>query len=462
MGLNKILSILITSCIFIQMSANSGAFSYSGSGGNLMPLQETLIELKKEVLEFSLDKTSYHTKVIFHFFNPSQSSKKIKVGFVSNSSYTEQDVRDYFDTIPAIKNFNVMVDGKTKKFIIKRLKLEDDTILGYRGNEYIFLFDVVFKPGYTIIEHNYDARVHNDFDLGEGELLGFDYILNTGLLWANKEIEDFTMKLNLGERRICKLNLNHQDMKFSREGKIINELGIIRIQNGELIFKKQNFKPEEDIWINIWEDLHHFISYSYDLEYNELEDKDLAKQFSLINDLYSMNFTNLQCRTYRNLLFALHGYVFKSKDLKLLFNNQFWYTPNYVVSADVTRFSEYEKLIYDYIVSLEDDLIPEEAVSIANYILRLKADSLKDYGAGFGVNLAIEYPWRETSHDIHNNNMNICNEFLQQIYHYDRRWRYKDLRFLYKSNTIYIDFKEYRYIVNVNSTGKIIDIKKSG
>jgi len=63
--------------------------------------------------------------------------------------------------------------------------------------------------------------------------------------------------------------------------------------------------------------------------------------------IYVWNLTKKDLQYMRNLIFAKHGYIFKSADLKAVFNNFKWYKENSAFSE--TLFSEDEKKVLDTI-----------------------------------------------------------------------------------------------------------------
>ena len=67
--------------------------------------------------------------------------------------------------------------------------------------------------------------------------------------------------------------------------------------------------------------------------------------------IYVWNLTKKDLRYMRNLIFAKHGYTFKSADLKVVFNNFKWYKEN--PSFTETLFSEDEKNLLDTITRAE-------------------------------------------------------------------------------------------------------------
>ncbi len=83
--------------------------------------------------------------------------------------------------------------------------------------------------------------------------------------------------------------------------------------------------------------------------------KNLGEKYAMsvdkIKKLIS-HFDAPELRILRNLLFAMHGYSFKSADLNRLFTRFDWYKPEFSDSSQI-KFSEAEQEILEYIMELE-------------------------------------------------------------------------------------------------------------
>ena len=75
----------------------------------------------------------------------------------------------------------------------------------------------------------------------------------------------------------------------------------------------------------------------------------LSNRYVDSSDLYGMSGSDL--RILRNAIYAMHGYKFKSADLRNYFKQFSWYTPRY---ADVSsQLNKYEKYNIQFILSYE-------------------------------------------------------------------------------------------------------------
>ncbi len=170
----------------LNFYANDGSFY--ASGNNLIPLQETEISLKKELLCFYVrDFEWMGVDVNFEFYNPG-TEKKLTVGFVTPPA--DGDVTDVQMQHPSISDFIVIVNGVELEYKIQKMK---ETSFSSKtkidGNDFVYYFDVIFKPGLNTIKHTYNYKVGSTVELQRT----FDYQITTVKRWANKQIDDFEL-----------------------------------------------------------------------------------------------------------------------------------------------------------------------------------------------------------------------------------------------------------------------------
>ena len=252
-------------CVF----ANDGAFFSEGI--NIYPFKDTKIELKKEILNLTIKDGFMYVNVYFEFYNPKKVDIKQLVGFVSRppggDAYTVRDNE-------IIQNFKVELNSKQLKYKIYRVgDLDTNNINGdLDSRDIAYTFNVKFKPGINVIKHSYKSM--------GGDLLGnreYYYVLETGKNWANKQIDDFTLNINIdtnlfvafpasfekgklinwnivGEYQILQDYAYFKDSYIKEEleyNKNFYDFGIKLIQMNKttLTFKENNFKPDNDIKI---------------------------------------------------------------------------------------------------------------------------------------------------------------------------------------------------------------------
>ena len=170
--------------------ANDGVFYVQGS--TLLPLQETQVELRKEILKFYIKDFEWmDVDVDFTFYNPGN-EKTVTVGFVTPPA--SGDVDEDEDIHPQIENFTVNVNGKDLKYEMKRMKdtsfqAGNQEINGY---DFVYYFPVTFQKGTNKIRHTYRFRGGGSVETQRD----FNYQITTGKRWANKQIDDFELQIH--------------------------------------------------------------------------------------------------------------------------------------------------------------------------------------------------------------------------------------------------------------------------
>jgi len=189
--IRKVLSVLLFLTSYFVF-ANDGSFY--ASGNNLIPLQETNISLQKELLCFTVrDFKFVQVDVNFEFFNPG-AEKKLTVGFVTppaTGDVTEADMKH-----PSITDFMVVFNGVELEYKIKKMsETSFASKTKINGDDFVYYFDVVFKPGLNTIKHNYIYKAGSSVELQRT----FEYQITTGKRWANKQIDEFELQIHLDQ-----------------------------------------------------------------------------------------------------------------------------------------------------------------------------------------------------------------------------------------------------------------------
>jgi len=221
------------------------------SGDHLVPVKETQIELRKEILKISAE-GKYHNwakiEVDFTFFNPGEEKTEI-VGFV----YSEPE--GDFNGEPYLKDFSVNVNGQDIDH--KNAKIDKDKLKDFqKKQDRAFYFPVTFKKGENKILHEYQYKTSGGIDVS----YDIPYVLTTGTMWANGQIDDFTLIIDMGEKESYsvpeklekkeKVNWVVEDGKISSSFKGIYEERIyvsIGQNTKPLTFKKKDFKPSSEL-----------------------------------------------------------------------------------------------------------------------------------------------------------------------------------------------------------------------
>jgi len=354
-----LLTLLFLFCA-ASLYANDGAFYVSGN--TLMPLQETQISLRKEVLKFYVrDFRWMDVTVDFEFYNPG-AEKRVTVGFVTPPA--DGDVSDEDQAHPQIKNFTVTVNGSQLKYQMKRMKDTSFSAdkLKIEGTDFVYYFNVAFKRGLNKIRHTYRFRG------GEGVELqrDFDYQITTGKRWANKQIDDFELQLYLdnGIFAIPATFRNNGKLaawRIAGDGVIDDtprkwfgedspQVRMVHLNSGYIALNEKNFQPDFDImlgeynwganWVDLWcnygqecvesEALENIVRYFTLEPYAGFEEADLAK-LSL-----------KELKYVRNYFYAVRGYAFKDAETKNFYSQFFWYKLNPALKAEEVKLSAAE------------------------------------------------------------------------------------------------------------------------
>lgn len=357
--MKKILPLIVFSFFLtFQIFANDGVFY--AQGDTLFPLQETQIELKKEILKFYVVDHNYaKVDVYFEFYNPG-ASKTVTVGFVTPPA--EGDVSDEESNKQFITNFTVNVNGKIIPYKIKRLKettfkLEQKEEEASKDDYFVYYFPVTFKKGLNIIRHTYRYQGGESTELDRD----FEYQITTGKGWANKQIDDFELQIHLDNgifavpARFVKptsdilLNQNVElaDWKIIGDGKMEENVRqwfnvdpspyvrMVHLNHGYLSFKAKNFKPDYDIsfgeynwaagWASVWCEFGQEC-----VEQDSLEK--VTRYFTLkpYGEFESVDFDEFTAKDFkylRNYFYAVRGIDFKDEQLRKFYTQFFWYKP---------------------------------------------------------------------------------------------------------------------------------------
>lgn len=312
----------------VGLYANDTYFSIVG--GSLVPSQEvqTEIEMKSEVIKIRMEKEYYEVTVDFEFYNPGE-EVELEVGFPYFGFGVQGSGKIY--------DFQCWTNGKQANF--DDLPIDKEWEQHY-GLEKAYIRNIKFKKnGVTKTRVRYKStygRTAPSFFL-------VHYLYGTGKPW-NKEIGKMTLILEDNHEydriRTVKMGSNDVTDKFKRIGEKTYKL------------ERLNVEPKD---------------------YNEVFEIELSSSYEFIGprafpanffykdrlitekDLFWLNSEDL--RLVRNLIYAIHGYEFKSKDMKehVEISGPYWnppYKPNPNFSED--DLSEIEKANIQTILEMEN------------------------------------------------------------------------------------------------------------
>lgn len=363
--------------------ANDGVFYTSGN--QLIPITETEISVKKEILSITREDNKMLVHVYYEFFNPGD-EKTLLVGFEAmppgGAWGMEEEEYKKITNHPYIYDFTVKINGQPQSYQVAHVEREGEyyqngkfkTLSKQREMElgremefseaiqylFVYHFNATFKKGLNIVEHTYTFE--------ESEYVGIDYTLDYVLTaanrWANHQIDDFTLNLDMGDRT----SFDVQERFFRGEGGwTINGVGrknigklydnkVLRfhIQQGTVTFHKTNFHPEGELRLE----------QTFYFSQDEDDNMDYCHSFYHNNfkkcypNTYMWHFFNMNddCKPFtadmkkimRNLPFAVRGYVFKTKIIQDYYESTDWYVadPNYV--SDMKGLSKDEQEWVEY------------------------------------------------------------------------------------------------------------------
>ena len=405
--MKKLFVILLALFTVIGVKANDGAF-YS-NGTQLIPITETTIKVQKEILTITRvpDNVSgygslFQVHVYYEFYNPGK-AKDLIVGFESPSpdgNGTYGTLEESYNGQPYIYDFKVKMNKTdlpyqlahvpykykgdyqfdytmdTKEYY-KNGRVQDMSIDQYRAamakiykNEeeyididgylfyYVYHFNAHFHQGLNVIEHTYSFK-------GSALVMMkymFSYILTAANRWANNGIDDFTLRLDMGECESFSVDptffKDASEWTFDGKGRTsmretmtmgLENVPMFHVQSGSIVFHKKNFHPEGELHIASDD----FYLYDFDFENNNSERYNpyleaLKSQYYYIRTDDALkdekaSFTTEEKRILKNMPFAYRGYVFEDKGLQRYFNSTKWYVPNPEYQADMTTMSKDEK-----------------------------------------------------------------------------------------------------------------------
>jgi hypothetical protein len=344
----KILLTSLVICSVILAIANDGAYYLSGN--QLIPIQETDISIKKEILLVKrINATHVQVTVSYLFDNPS-AEKNLLVGFEAASPAGDADWRPKNGQHPYMNNFTVTMNGiplkhtpsivldsnyytsgqiqaATEQEILKEFSDSD-----FASFYYVYHFNALFKKGLNSIQHTYNFLLSGSVM----EYYAFNYILTAANRWANNGIDDFTLIIDMGDFQdfLIEKNFFNQPADWLMNGKVINTAkddqpsydlyphsAHFFTHYGPIIFSQKNFHPTGEL--NLYAirdynlmDVTVFDATKHQLPYN------LDAVSELVKSADELSFKIL-----RNLPYVRRGFVFKTPEIQAYYEKQKWYSP---------------------------------------------------------------------------------------------------------------------------------------
>lgn len=353
----KLISTILIVTLFNGLAfGNDGAFR--ASGNHLVPVMETDISLKKEILTLKKIGNRYiEVTVYYEFWNPKE-ERSLIVGFEALAPSGDVDGTPRNGMHPYMRDFTVQLNNDVLTYdiayvtdsayarngIIKSKKLSEVLKLSEDNRAdfyYVYYFKAKFKKGTNIIKHTYNYDLSNSVYIN----YYFEYVLTAVNRWANKQIDDFTLVLDLGEFESFAINKNFfrsssewlvngigktEDIKGDKNTFFERDAVKFHIQKGNIIFQKKNFHPEGELYV-------------YSRGYQDQGNINQLPFSYHQQHLISEPKTEAEKRILKNLPFARRGYVFQNAEIRQFYEKLDWYIPNPNYDPDVDILTDIEK-----------------------------------------------------------------------------------------------------------------------
>lgn len=213
-----ILALFLVSAPASQAMANDGVYYTSGS--TLVPLKETDIAVRKEVLEITLRKDGYADVSVDYTLYNNSDDKTVTMAFEAAPPYNANEPLNHRGIHPSIKNFTVLFNGKRLTYrnavvaddnnftpidlsqwkgygeTPDSIDLYDDRIYNERLDSirsfaYAYYFDAPFEKGENRVRHTYRYRM----SWGVGRDYELTYALTPITRWQGGQVDDFTLRI---------------------------------------------------------------------------------------------------------------------------------------------------------------------------------------------------------------------------------------------------------------------------
>jgi hypothetical protein len=318
MAVKKTLLIIFTFSFLELINANE-AYYYYASGGNIIPSENTNVQMVEEIINIELFDKFYKINVDFTFYNHGE-TEKLLVGFpyfyASNAYEGSGGIYDFktFVNEKLVEHSNTPID----------IMMEYDPTWKRDGNDinmnYAFTKEVEFIKGQiTTTKVEYNVKYG-----GTKPFRTVNYFYGSGKNW-NKEIGKMTIIINYTDNWIYTI--------FMRDIDIAKNM---KIDDNKIEINLENIEPDEKDRIIISTGSPMFdLSIGMSLPDDFVYSREIIKK----NDLSFFSKSNL--RTLRNLFYALYGYDFKDERLRNYFSQKSWYKIN--PDFNENMFSEIEK-----------------------------------------------------------------------------------------------------------------------
>ena len=392
--------------ILIATVSFSNDWEFSSRGENIIPIETSQVSIKKEQIKMKIVNDGMDVKVKFIFDSP-VSEEKI-IGFITPEGGFDDNENYQWDGEMHFKNFTTVVNGKTVKSNVEKMKdfykknlLSKEEMQKYNvekyKDSYIYYFKANFVKGENTVEHSYNYS--GSYGVG---YIDFQYVWTTISKWKNKKVDDFELIIDAGTSFVSLpytfwKNEKKVNWEIIGEGKIDTAVQTItdsntkekkvlkrvyaRLKSGYIRYKTKDFAPDNEFLIeeiknianyypfektekgyifldessdyNFW--LCCYVTEPYSKEkYGTYENYKEELKLSKNKEEQLKELSDKELEILRNYPFALEGYDFSRKDLKDYFSQFIWYYP---IGKNVKEY------IYPDVTKVVDKIIKERQKS---------------------------------------------------------------------------------------------------
>ena len=367
---------IVAACV--AAVANDGVYYVSGS--MLVPVDETDIRVTGEVLTIDIGDDYWATvDVLYELYNGGN-DKTVTMGFEADLPYEDGvSPLNPKGIHPFIHNFTATLNGERLSYTTGVVMLNDegnadmhpldmtkwhyadnglgnsnvawDMVEGYitNGKDTIanvacaYYFKANIRKGVNNVHHTYRYRMSSSVSF----LYGIPYKLEPITRWANRQVDDFTLRITSKGLPVHFIvtgdDLNSGSFKVVRgKGKVRRHRGEtfdgcteVSLRRGTVEWKAMNFRPKGSVEVISADVLMEGLTFSPRAMMLDVTRQDFI-------DFYHRTPNNdaemsaLKNRIMRNMPYARRGYVFNDKRLRDWFNRQWWYMadPEWEMSTD--------------------------------------------------------------------------------------------------------------------------------
>ena len=371
--MKRFFALVVVMLLAVMVEANDGI--YYTTGNHLVPLVETDISVKKEVLTISLKDDGYaYVDVYYEFFNPQPTTKRLLMGFEAKPPYNDawefypsgvhpyiygftvemNGCQVFYQTAPCYRDtLPVMFIDTTKQYYLgdnnyiyeKEVDWQEHFDRGI-DFAYIYYFDADFRPGLNIVHHTYRYKL----SVIVGEPYRLDYKLTPATRWANGQVDDFTLVIradNTAKHFVISqdafpdatFQVTEGGGKVRSNGRQYNlnerfSFYEIVIRNGAVVMHQKDFRPQSELELMAANSYYNYIEQSESYYYY-----DRSSTGYLCTQKLPKQEHDFWVRVLHNMPYAHRGRVFKDPKLQKFFESLWWYMPDPNYKDNVSDFT---------------------------------------------------------------------------------------------------------------------------